>query len=95
MIKKSVKLNLALGLHARPSAHIVSKVGPLKLDKAIMNYNGRTADLRSILSVLSLFILTGEDVEVILSGPDEEMALKIIEDIFNEKDNESIYNKGP
>jgi len=93
MIEKIVKLNLKLGLHARPSSYLVIRLTPLKLDKALLTYKNKTADLRSILSILTLFIEPGSDVQVTLSGPDEEQALKIIEDIFNEKDNGEIYDK--
>lgn len=93
MIKKSVQMKLVLGLHARPSSYIVTHIIPLKLDQAELSFNGKMADLKSILSLLSLFVPVGSFVDVILSGPDEEAALKIIEDVFSNDDIESILNR--
>ena len=95
MIKKILKVNLVYGLHARPSSHIVSKLTPLKLDKAEISCKNKTADLKSILSLLTLFVQPGDEVEVELSGANEKEALKIIEDVFNEKENDSIYKGVP
>jgi phosphotransferase system HPr (HPr) family protein len=94
MIETTITVNLKLGLHARPSAYIVSKLKVLQLNTAILTLNGKTADLRSILSVLTLFANAGDELRVVLEGPDEEIALKILEDIFNEKDNAVIYEGG-
>lgn len=91
MIETKLKLNLKLGLHARPSAYIVSKIKDLQLDQASLTLRKETADPRSILSLLTLFAKEGEEIEIKLSGPDEEKALKIIDDVFNERDNAVIY----
>lgn len=91
MINTSLKLNLRLGLHARPSAYIVTKMKGLQLEQAALTLNNQTADPRSILSLLTLFAKEGDIIELKLSGPDEEKALKIIDDVFNERDNAAIY----
>jgi phosphotransferase system HPr (HPr) family protein len=91
MISTKLILNLKLGLHARPSAYIVTKMQGLQLDQASLTLRKESADPRSILSLLTLFAKPGDEIEIKLSGPDEEKALKIIEDIFNEKDNAVIY----
>ena len=92
MLEKKLKVNLQYGLHARPSSHIVTKLAPLKIDHGAILCKGNTADLKSILSLLTLFAGPGDEVTVQLSGPDELQAMSIIEDILNEKDNEEIYN---
>ena len=91
MINTKLKLKLKLGLHARPSAYIVTKIKDLQLDQASLTLRNQSADPRSILSLLTLFAKTGDEIEVKLSGPDEEKALKIIQDVFDEKDNAVIY----
>lgn len=93
MIKTPLKLNLKLGLHARPSSYIVIRLTGLQLNKATLTFKGITADLRSILSVLTLFAKEGDVLDLVLEGPDEEKAFKIMEDIFNEKDNAVIYER--
>jgi len=94
MIEKTIKINLKLGLHARPSAYIVSKLKGLRLDKACLTFKDKTADLRSILSLLTLFAVAGDELKLVLDGPDEEMAFKILNGVFNEKDNAVIYESG-
>jgi phosphotransferase system HPr (HPr) family protein len=91
MIKTVIRVNLKLGLHARPSAYIVSKFKGLQLDKACLTLDNRDADPNSILSLLGLFAETEDEIQVVLSGPDEERAFKILDDTFNEKDNNVIY----
>jgi phosphocarrier protein len=91
MVKTKLTLNLKLGLHARPSAYIVTKLTGLNLDKASLSLRDQLADPRSILSLLTLFAKKDDILDIELSGPDEEKALKVIEDVFNEKDNAVIY----
>ena len=91
MINIKLALNLKLGLHARPSAYIVTKLQGLQLDQASLSLNDQKADPRSILSLLTLFAKTGDIIEIKLSGPDEGKALKVLDDVFNEKDNAVIY----
>jgi len=91
MINTKLTLNLKLGLHARPSAYIVTKMAGLQLDQASLTLRDQIADPRSILSLLTLFAKPGDEIEIKLSGTDEEKAFKIIEDIFNERDNAVIY----
>jgi hypothetical protein len=45
----------------------------------------------SILSLLGLFVHTGNTVKIVLSGPDENKALEILDRVFNERDNAVIY----
>jgi phosphocarrier protein len=92
MIEKKITIKLKYGLHARPSSYIVVKLTPLKLDKAIITHKNKTAQLKSILDLLTLFVEENSEVTVAFSGVDEEVALKIVEDILNEKENDSIYN---
>ena len=91
MINTKLTLNLKLGLHARPSAYIVTKMQGLQLDQASLILGDQSADPRSILSLLTLFAKTGDEIEIKLSGPDEEKAFKFIEAVFSEKDNAVIY----
>jgi phosphotransferase system HPr (HPr) family protein len=92
MIETEMTVNLKLGLHARPSAYIVTKFKDLNLNKAYITFEGCSAQLNSILSLLGLFVHTGNIVKVVLSGSDEKKALEILDNVFNERDNEVIYS---
>jgi len=93
MITKKLKLNLEHGLHARPSAYIVQNIGPLNLDIATITYKNQTADMKSILSLLTLFTENGSEVTIKISGTDENKALSILEDILSGKKTTEIYKK--
>jgi phosphocarrier protein HPr len=92
-MEKKIKMNLQYGLHARPSSHIIVRLAPLKLDSATLTYKDKTADLKSILSIMSLFVEVGAEVIVNITGPDQEQAFQIVESIFNEEENQVIYKK--
>ena len=52
------------------------------------NYRGNTANAKSVLSVLGACIKTGDEIELVCDGADEEQALssliKIIDEGFGE-----------
>ena len=52
------------------------------------NYRGNTANAKSVLSVLGACIKSGDEIELVCSGEDEEEALatlvKMIEEGFGE-----------
>ncbi len=52
------------------------------------NYRGNTANAKSVLSVLGACIKTGDEIELVCEGADEELALasivKIIDEGFGE-----------
>jgi phosphocarrier protein len=65
------------GIHARPATALVQKANEFKSDLYI-EFEGRTADLKSIMGVLSLGVTRGSMVTVKIEGPDEIEALKQI-----------------
>lgn len=91
MIERKLTVKLKNGLHARPSCYIIKKLQPLNLKVATLTYGKETADLKSILSLLTLGVMPETVVTIKLSGEDELLALSIIEDVFSEKDNNVIY----
>lgn len=83
MRQSRVKIINHLGLHARAAAQLVrlasqfgSKIELRRTDKPI------TADAKSILSILSLAASQGTELEIRIEGPDEDDALREIEQIF-------------
>ena len=91
MIQKSFIVQLSKGLHARPSATIVSHLKKMQLDSAIIEC-GRRADCRSILSLLSLAVACREEVIVFVSGRDEQKAIEFFERFFS-CDESEFYEK--
>ena len=77
MIKKSVKIVNKLGLHARPSAMLVTTTGHFKsevfLTKESLRVNGK-----SIMGVMMLAAEQGAELLIEVDGPDEEEAMEAI-----------------
>lgn len=73
-----------LGLHARAAANLVKGVSSyqstIKLSRLDMN---RTADAKSILSVLTLAATKGTVLEITVEGPDEDDALAALKSAFD------------
>lgn len=63
------------GLHARPAAIFVQNAKAFS-SKIIVRKNGRTADSKNILQLLSLGIDMGDEIELVAEGPDEDKAIE-------------------
>ena len=65
------------GIHARPASMLVKEAGKFNSDISL-EFNGKKANAKSIMSVLSLGV--GKDAEVTISadGDDEKLALDAI-----------------
>jgi phosphotransferase system HPr (HPr) family protein len=86
----TITIEHAVGLHARPAAQFVQAASKFKSDIRIKNLTkaGDPVDAKSILSVLTLGVHKGYEVEITASGSDETEALQalqaLIEDNFGE-----------
>ena len=75
------------GLHARPAALVVERAKEVD-SKVTIATNGKTADARSILSVLALGATTGDVATVTAVGDDAEQALARISEIMTATEEE-------
>jgi phosphocarrier protein len=84
MVTKEAKVKSTTGLHARPATLLVKKASSFKSDVSI-EYNGKKANVKSLIGVLSLGVGKDASVKVIASGDDETLAVeeivKLIESI--------------
>ena len=89
MIKNKAIINNKLGLHARPSALLVSATSKFK-SEVFFTKNGLRINGKSIMGVMMLAAEKGSEIIVEISGPDEEEAmekiLKVIQSKFGEND---------
>lgn len=74
MLTKEITISNPQGLHARPATLLVQKATTFKCEVSI-EYNGRCANAKSLIGVLSLGVNKGYDVKIITNGTDEEVAL--------------------
>ncbi|MCI9426590.1 MAG: HPr family phosphocarrier protein [Eubacterium sp.] len=87
MVSQKITIKNPTGLHLRP-AGILCKEAMRFQSLITFNYRGNTANAKSVLSVLGACIKTGDEIELVCEGADEELALasivKIIDEGFGE-----------
>ncbi|MDU2681204.1 MAG: HPr family phosphocarrier protein [Clostridium sp.] len=77
MVSKEVVVNNGTGLHARPATLLVKKASSFKSDVSI-EFNGKKANVKSLIGVLSLGVTKGAAITVLASGDDEALAVEEI-----------------
>ena len=79
MVSQKVIIKNPTGLHLRP-AGILCKEAMQYKSLITFQYRGNTANAKSVLSVLVACIKTGDEIEFVCEGEDEEIALKAMVD---------------
>jgi len=69
------------GLHLRPAAQLV-RVGRKFRSQIVLRFDGKIADLRSILSILALYGSMGSTLDLVVTGEDEQDAAQAVEQVF-------------
>ncbi len=84
------------GLHARPAKVLVNLAKQFKSDISLQ-HQGKRANAKSMVSVLTLGAVRGSDITVLVNGVDEEKAISEIEAaiLAGLGDNESPAEAGP
>ena len=84
MISKDVKVTGSTGLHARPATLLVKKASSFK-SEVLIEIDGKKANAKSLIGVLSLGVKSGSVVKITTNGNDEKYALdeivKLIESL--------------
>ena len=70
-----------LGIHARPAGLLVKEAAKFS-SKITIKVNGKSADLKRLLAVMSLGIKQGAEIEVSAEGDDEDAAAAAIEEFL-------------
>lgn len=81
MCSKEVEVTFAEGLHARPASNFIKLVGKFK-SKVTIEKNGKTANAKSMVSILTLGVRTGDKLILHVEGEDQEAAMVALEDFF-------------
>lgn len=77
MITRDIIVKSSTGLHARPATLLVKKASSFKSDIYI-EFNGKKANVKSLIGVLSLAVTSGANITVSVSGDDETLAVEEI-----------------
>lgn len=88
MLTKAVKVVNAEGMHMRP-AGIIAKAAKAHPDsEVIMKANGKEIKAKAVMQIMAAGIKKGTDVEIVVTGGDEQAVLdefvKMFEDGFGE-----------
>lgn len=75
MVSKKVVIQNPTGLHLRP-AGILCKTAMQFKSLITFTFENTTANAKSVLSVLGACVKSGDEIEIICEGADEEAALK-------------------
>lgn len=81
MVSKEVVVNNGTGLHARPATLLVKKASSFKSDVSI-EFNGKKANVKSLIGVLSLGVTKGATITVLANGDDETLAVEEISNLI-------------
>ena len=81
MVSKEVVVNNGTGLHARPATLLVKKASYFKSDVSI-EFNGKKANVKSLIGVLSLGVTKGATITVLANGDDEALAVEEISNLI-------------
>ncbi len=86
MIRRVVRVENELGLHARAAANLVKLTARFESNiKLSRRNNNQRIDGKSILGILLLAAARGTELEVTTEGMDEEKAMEGIIDLFKNR----------
>ncbi len=84
MLERDLVISNKLGLHARASAKLVQLLQGYK-SNAWLKCRGREVNAKSIMGVMMLAAGLGTPLTLKVEGPDEELALAALVDLFERK----------
>lgn len=78
MVSKNIIVNSVLGIHLRPAGAMSEEA--VKYDSSInFEYGvGKTANAKSVISILASGVKCGEEIKLICEGADEKEALEAV-----------------
>ena len=83
MLNARLTVTNELGLHARAAANLVKGISTYQSKITLTRSDSdRSADAKSILSVLTLAATKGTILEISIDGPDESEALAAVQNAF-------------
>ena len=78
-MEQKYRLVSPLGLNARVASLIVGVFNRFALNTITVHYNGESADGKSILSLITLVVKSGEEINIEVEGKNEEAVIAMLE----------------
>ena len=82
-VKQTVEITNTLGMHARPAMKLFELVQSFDAEVMLRNEAGTEAEASSVIALLMLDSAKGGQIEVEVTGPQEEQALAAVVALFN------------
>ncbi len=82
MIRRTIKVDQMNGMETRPVAKLVQVASQFDSEIHVESGN-RRLNAKSIMGMMTLGLSAGEEITVIATGPDEEEALRQIEEYLS------------
>ena len=83
MVSQKDTIKNPTGLHLRPAGILCKEAMNFKSLITFL-YRGNTANAKSVLSVLGACIKSGDEIELVCDGEDEEEALRVLVTLIEE-----------
>ncbi len=83
MLERSIIIELASGLQAKPAAVFVQEANRFQAH-LFLEKDGKRVNAKSIMGVMSLAIARGESINLIAEGNDAEEAIALLTDFVKE-----------
>jgi phosphocarrier protein HPr len=84
MLIQTITISNKLGLHARASAKLTKTAGGFPCD-VFLSKDDRRVNAKSIMGVMMLAAGIGSEIEIEVNGDKEDLALKALIDLINNK----------
>ncbi len=82
-VKHTVEITNKLGMHARPAMKLFELVQSFNAEVMLRNEAGTEAEASSVIALLMLDSAKGGQIEIEVTGPQEEQALAAVIALFN------------
>ena len=82
-VKHTVEITNKLGMHARPAMKLFELVQSFDAEVMLRNESGTEAEASSVIALLMLDSAKGGQIEIEVTGPQEEQALAAVIALFN------------
>ncbi len=82
MFSASATVRNEYGIHCRPSALIVKECQGYSGIIQVEASDGRVADAKNMLAIIGLGVACGQNVTILVTGPDEERVCRRIVELF-------------
>lgn len=84
MVSEKIVVGSALGIHLRPAGAMCDAAVKYDSHITFAYGEGKTANAKSVISILAAGIKCGDEIELIADGPDEQEALENVAAAFKE-----------